>query len=273
MPRAIWTGAVSFGLVNVPVKAFPAVQSKDVRFHQLDGRDGVRIQQRRVNPTDGSEVPYERIVKGFEISPDEYVLITPAELEGIDPASTRSVDVRAFVRLDEIDPLYFGKPYYLAPTTGGTRAYALLRDVMAERGRVAIGTVVLRNKEHLVALRASGRAIVMFTLAWHDEVVSADQIEGLPGAEVVADEREMAMATQLVDALAAEWDPSEYRDTRRAKIEALIEAKAAGQEIVVQPLREPTNLVTDLMDALRASIEKTAASEQPSEVVEGLDRP
>src|SRR5919197_3605577 len=153
MPRAIWSGAISFGLVNIPVKLYSAVQRKTVRFHQLDQEDKQRIQQRRVNPRTGEEVPYENLVKGYEIGPDRYVVITPEELESIQPEKTRMVDIVSFVDLDQIDPIFYDHPYYLVPDTGADKAYRLLLDAMGESGKVAIGRVVLRTKEYLVAIR------------------------------------------------------------------------------------------------------------------------
>src|SRR3954449_5019543 len=156
MPRSIWTGAISFGLVNVPVKLYSAVSKKTVRFHQLHEKDGVRIQQKRVCPADGEEVPYDSIVKGYEISPDRYVIIEPEELEALDPKKTRAIEIQEFVDLEEIDPIYFDHPYYLAPGTGAAKAYKLLLKAMEDTNKVAIARVVIRQKENLVAIRASG---------------------------------------------------------------------------------------------------------------------
>ena len=157
MPRSIWSGAISFGLVNVPVKLYSAVSRKSVRFHQLHDKDGVRIQQKRVCPADGEEVAYENIVKGYEISPERYVLIETEELEALDPKKTRSIDIQEFVDLDEIDPIYYDHPYYLAPGTGASKAYRLLVQAMQKTNKVAIARVVIRQKESLVAIRADRR--------------------------------------------------------------------------------------------------------------------
>jgi DNA end-binding protein Ku len=153
MPRAIWTGAISFGLVNVPVKLFSGVQRKGVRFNQLDSEGNVRIQQKRVNPLTGDEVPYERLVKGYEVAPDRYVIVEPEELEALEPRRTRTIDILDFVELAEIDPIFYDHPYYLAPGAGGSKPYKLLLDAMRETGKVAIAKVVIRNKEALVAVR------------------------------------------------------------------------------------------------------------------------
>ncbi len=254
MPRAIWSGAISFGLVNVPVKLYSAVSRKTVRFHQLHDSTGSRIQQKRVDPTTGEEVPYENIVKGYELAPDRYVVITPEELESLDPAKTRSIDITDFVSLDDIDPIYFDHPYYLAPAQGGAKAYELLRQAMEESGKVAIGRVVIRSKESLVAIRPAGPALAMETMLFPDEVVEPDSLDELPVEEADAAKRELQMAQQLIDTLSGDFDPSKYRDEYRERVLELIERKAQGEEIAVQPAAEEPAKVPDLMAALEASI-------------------
>jgi DNA end-binding protein Ku len=253
MPRAIWSGAISFGLVNVPVKLYSAVSRKTVRFHQLHDETGVRIQQKRVDPSTGDEVPYENIVKGYELSPEHYVLITPEELESLDPEKTRSIDITDFVALEQIDPLYFDHPYYLAPAQGGEKAYELLRQAMDEAGKVGIGRVVIRSKESLVAIRPAGHALAMETMLFPDEVVDPDTLDELP-VEAKATKRELEMARQLIDTLSGDFDPSKYRDEYRERVLEMIERKAQGEEIAVQPAAEPPAKVPDLMAALEASI-------------------
>lgn len=255
MPRSIWTGAISFGLVNVPVKLFSAVSRKGVRFHQLDGRDGVRIQQKRVNPQTGEEVAYDDLVKGYEIAPDRYVVVEPGELEALDPVRTRTVDIADFVDEADIDPVFYDHPYYLAPGPGGAKPYRLLLEAMRETGRVAIGTVVIRQKQAVVAIRPSGDVLQMATLVYADEVVPPERLDELPGpGDVEVADRELAVAKQLVESLASPWEPGKYRDEYREKVLALIEAKAAGEEVAVQPAREEPAPVPDLMAALRASL-------------------
>src|SRR3954449_13101508 len=161
MPRSMWTGAISFGLVTVPVKLYSAVSKKTVRFHQLDSDGGVRINQRRVNPVTGEEVPYDRLVKGYEIAPDRYVLVAPGELEALEPVKTRTIDIEDFVELSQIDPVFYDHPYYLAPGPGGAKPYKLLVDAMRETGKVGIARVVIRSKEQLVALRPIGETLGM----------------------------------------------------------------------------------------------------------------
>src|SRR3954447_12239948 len=257
MPRAIWSGAISFGLVNVPVKLYSAVSRKTVRFHQLHEETGVRIQQKRVDPSTGEEVAYEDVVKGYELSPDSYVVITPEELEALDPEKTRTIDISDFVDLVDIDPIHFDHPYYLAPATGGGRAYELLRQAMEDAGKVAIGKVVIRSKESLVAIRPSGPALVMETMLFPDEVVDPDSLDELPVQEDgKAGKRELEMAQQLIDSLSAEFDPKQYRDEYRERVLDLIERKAAGEEIAVQPAPEEPAGVPDLMAALEASLDQ-----------------
>ncbi len=257
MPRAIWTGAISFGLVTIPVKMYSAVQRKNVRFHQLNGKTGVRIQQKRVDPSTGDEVPYDDIVKGYELSPDRYVVIEPSELEALDPKKTKTIDIEDFVEEAEIDPIFYDHPYYLAPGAGGAKPYRLLLEAMQETGRVAIAKVVIRSKEQLVAIRPMGEALEMSTMVFADEVLSAERLDELPDPdEVKTTKRELDIAKQLVDSLAGAWEPDKYRDTYREEVIALIERKASGEEIAEQPvLDEEEAPVPDLMSALKASLD------------------
>jgi DNA end-binding protein Ku len=262
MARSIWTGAISFGLVTVPVKLYSAVSRKTVRFHQLNGKTGVRIQQKRVDPTTGDEVPYEDIVKGFELTPDRYVLIEPGELEALDPKKTKSIEIEDFVALDDIDPIYYDHPYYLAPGPGGAKPYRLLLEAMRETGRVAIATVVIRSKQQLVAVRPIGdHALGMATMVFPDEVIDADTIDEITAVEEIEiNARELAIAEQLVESLAADFDPDKYRDTYREEVLALVERKAAGEQIAVQPAAEEEEAeVPDLMSALKASLDAVKA--------------
>ncbi len=253
MPRSIWTGAISFGLVNVPVKLYSAVSKKSVRFHQLHESDGVRIQQKRVCPADGEEVPWEDIVKGYEISPDRYVIVTNEELEALDPKKTKTIDIQEFVDLEEIDPLYYDHPYYLLPGQGAAKPYKLLASAMREAGKVGIARVVIRTKEQLVAIRPVGDVLAMATMNFADEVVDPDSFDEAPGDDVDATKRELEMASQLVNSLTAEFKPENYHDEYREAVLDMIEKKAEGQEIVLQPAEEPEK-VPDLMAALEASL-------------------
>ncbi|HEY1595676.1 MAG TPA: Ku protein [Thermoleophilaceae bacterium] len=253
MPRSIWSGAISFGLVNVPVKLYSAVSRKTVRFHQLHDEDHVRIQQKRICPADGEEVAYDNIVKGYEISPDQYVVVEPEELEALDPKKTRSIDIQEFVDLSEIDPIYFDHPYYLAPGTGASKAYRLLLQAMQATNKVAIARVVIRQKENLVAIRATGDVLTMATMVFHDEVVDPGTLDELPDEDAKATKREVEMAEQLIASLSGEFEPEKYHDEYRERVLELIEAKAAGEEITIQQPEEPAK-VPDLMAALEQSL-------------------
>ncbi len=262
MARSIWTGAISFGLVTVPVKMYSAVSKKTVRFHQLNGKTGVRIQQKRVDPSTGDEVPYEDIVKGYELTPDRYVLIEPGELEALDPKKTKAIEIEDFVALDEIDPIYFDHPYYLAPGPGGAKPYRLLLEAMKDTGRVAIATVVIRSKQQLVAVRPIGDHVLgMATMVFPDEVIDPDTIDEITAVEEIEiNKRELAIAEQLVESLAADFDVDKYRDTYREDVLALVERKAAGEQIAVQPAAEEDDApVPDLMSALKASLDAVRA--------------
>jgi DNA end-binding protein Ku len=266
MPRSIWTGAISFGLVTVPVKLYSAVNRKTVRFHQLSGKTGVRIAQKRVDPQSGEEVAYADIVKGYELAPDRYVVIEPAELDTLQPKKTKTIEIEDFVELAQIDPIFYDHPYYLAPGPGGAKPYRLLLEAMAETEKVAIARVVIRSKEQLVAIRAVGDVLELATMLFADEVSSPDRIEELPDPkEVKTTKREVEIAKQLIDSLAGDFDPQKYRDTYRADVLALIERKAEGKEIAVQPEAEEVEApAPDLMSALKASLEAVRAHGEKS---------
>src|SRR3954466_7759236 len=253
MPRSIWTGAISFGLVNVPVKLYSAVSKKTVRFHQLHDKDGVRIQQKRVCPADGEEVSYEHIVKGYEITPDQYVIVEPGELEALEPRKTKTIDIEDFVDQEDIDPIYYDHPYYLMPGTGAAKPYKLLVTAMQDSQKVAIARVVIRQKEQLVAIRPTGDILTMETMNFADEVIPHDRFDEAPDADVDTSKREVDMARQLIESLAAEFDPSKYTEPYRERVLELIEHKAEGKKIAVQPTEEPQE-VPDLMAALEASV-------------------
>src|SRR5271165_537307 len=205
MPRAMWTGAISFGMVTVPVKLYSALDRKSVRFHQLSGRTGARIVQKRIDPTTGEEVPYEDIVKGYELAPDRYVVIEPGELDALEPKKTKTIEIEDFVQLDQIDPVYYDHPYYLAPGTGGVKPYRLLLEAMSQTGKVAIARVVIRSKEQLVAIRPQGDALGLATMIFSDEVLSPDRLEEVrDAAEVKTTRRELDIAKQLVESLAGD---------------------------------------------------------------------
>lgn len=260
MPRSIWSGSLSFGLVNIPVKLYSAISPKDIRFHLLHAADGVRIQQKRVCPADGKEVSYENLVKGYEIAPGQYVVVRPEELEALDPKATHTIDIADFVSLPEIDPIHFEHSYYVVPNPGAEKAYTLLLRAMREANKVAIARMVLRTKEYLVAIRPLGRVLSVVTLLFADEVVPADALPNVPRENIDVNPRELTMAQQLIASLSTEFDPERYHDEYRDRVLELIERKAEGQEVVTQPEQPAqTAKVINLMEALEASL---AASKQ-----------
>lgn len=264
----MWSGAISFGLINVPIKLYSAVSRKTVRFNQLNGETGARIQQKRVDPTTGEEVGYDQIVKGYELTKDRYVVITQEELDSLDPVKTRTIDIEDFVDLADIDPVYYDHPYYLVPDKGAAKAYGLLLNAMRESNKVAIARIVLRTKEQLVAIRpAPGDVLMMETMVFSDEVVPPSDIEDLPEADALqASDRELAMAQQLIDSLSTDFDASKYADTYRERVLDLVERKAQGEEIAVAPEAEKPAKVPDLMAALEASLAavKSGSSDEPT---------
>jgi DNA end-binding protein Ku len=260
MPRAMWKGAISFGLVTIPVAVYPATEEKTLRFNQLHDEDGGRIRYKRVCEKDGEEVPFEHIVKGYEIEKDRYVILTDEDFDAVPVESSRAIDIQQFVDLDEIDPVMFKKSYYLIPDQTGAKAYALLREAMSEDGRVGIAKVSFRDREHLAALRFKDDAFVLETMYWPDEIREAD----FGGADVQAKVRgqELEMARQLIESLTSDWSPEEYSDEYRDQLQKIVEAKVSGEEIeVVEP--EPTAKVVDLMEALKASV-AAAKKETPA---------
>src|SRR5438874_729956 len=261
MARAIWSGAINFGLVSVPVKLFTAVKPKDVAFHQVDEKTGARIRNKRVSEKTGREVPYEQIAKGYEVADDEYVVIEPKELEEIAPEATHTIDIEDFVELEQIDPIYYEHTYFLAPDTGGDKAYTLLLKAMKDNDKVAIGRVVIRTKEYLAAIRPYDRALALETMFFPDEIVSVDDIRGVPKQQRPAD-REMKMAKQLIDSLSTDFDPDKYHDEYRKRVQSLIKKKAKGETITIHEEAKETPKVVDLIEALKASVEKSGGSKR-----------
>lgn len=264
MARAIWSGAVSFGLVNVPVRLFSAVSSQNIRFNMLHGKDGGRIQLKRVCSIDGEEVPFSEIVKGYELSPDNYVVVEPEELQMLDPVASRTIDIHDFVDLGQIDPVYFERTYYTAPDKGAGKAYALLVQAMRKTGKVAVARMVMRGKGYLCCLRPLGQGLAVSTMLHADEVVPQDQVltgvselratRSTPESGSKSADRELDMAVSLVESLSAEFEPERYPDLHRERVLELIERKAQGQEIVSPP-EAPQPQVMNLADALAKSLE------------------
>jgi DNA end-binding protein Ku len=266
MARAIWSGSISFGLVNVPVKVYTAVRQKDIHFTQLDEK-GDRIRYKRVSEKTGREVDYEDIKKGYEVDKGSYVVVEPEDLEAARPEATRTIEITDFVELDEIDPIYFDHTYYLAPATkdkGAAKAYALLLEAMEKQGKVAIGTVVMRNKQYLAAIRPREGVLVMSTMLFPDEVVAPDEVPDVPDRMPSVSDREVKMASQVIDALTTEWDPERYHDDYRQQVLQLIREKAKGKEIVVAKDKPQEAKVVDLMAALEASLEAAKGRKAPA---------
>jgi DNA end-binding protein Ku len=265
MARAIWSGSISFGLLNVPVKLYSAVSKQTVRFKELREGDGARIRHKRVAENDGKEVPYEKIVKGYEYAPDQYVVLTKEELAELDPKRTRAIEIQDFVDLDDIDPIYFEQPYYLGPDKGAERAYALLVQAMKEARKVAIARFVLRNKEHLAAIRPMGDVLTLTTMRFHDEVSSPNDLDGEVFEEAKPkkpEQRELEMAKQLIESLTSDFKPNQYRDEYREELLDLLERKAAGKEVVSAPTEEPKpTKAPDLMAALEESLAAVRSEE------------
>ena len=256
MARAIWTGAISFGLVNVPVKLYSAVEQKDVSFHQLQKDTGERIHYKRVTDDSDDEVAYADIVKGYEVDKGQYVVVTPEELESVEPGRSRTVDIEDFVDLDEVDPIYFEKTYYMGPANkDAAKTYELLRKALERTNKVAIARFVMRTKQYLAAVRANGKVLMLETMYFPDEVRDAEVIDNLPKGVKLSD-RELAMAEQLIDSLTSDWEPDRYHDTYRERVLELIQAKAKGEDIVTEEAEQPAKVV-DLMAALEASLEQT----------------
>ncbi len=258
MPSTIWGGSISFGLVSVPVKLTPATRSKDVSFNQLEAETGSRIRLRRVSEQTGEEVPMDQIVKGYEIAKGRYVVVEKDELDAIAPKATRNIEIEDFVDLDEIDPIYFVSPYYVLPDAAAVKPYRLLLEAMQELRKVAIGRVVMRGKEHLVAIRPMGDLLCVETMRYADEVIPVSELGGAPEADLT--EKELTMARQLVESLAEDFDAEKYENEYREQLMGLIERKAAGEEVIAEPASEEPAKVLDLMAALEASLQRSGNS-------------
>ena len=259
MPRALWSGSISFGLVNVPVKAFTAARDHKVHFHEMDPKGG-RIRHEKVSEKTGK--PVDEVKLGYETSKGHYVRFAPAELEAMRPKSTRSVEIADFVELAEIDPIFYNKTYWLAPDGDEARgAYALLRDAMDDEQRVGIGTVVMRRKQYLAAIRPIGGALAMSTMRFADEVVPSSSIDGIPTRATHASDKQLKLARQIIDTLASDWKPEKYHDTYTEELRDLITKRSkAGKDTETD--EEATDSkdtdegeVVDLMAALEKSVQ------------------
>lgn len=263
MPRPIWNGSISFGLVNIPIKLYSAVKRKTLHFHQLRKTDGCRIRLKKTCEHDGQEVPTENIVKGYEISPDRYVVVSPAELEALHPKASRMIEIETFVKLQEIDPILYEQSYYLVPDKGAIKPYNLLCTAMRESKKVAIAKFVLRNKEYLAAIHPLGYALTLSTMFFANEIVGQQELEDLHPAETTPAKKELEIAMQLIESLSSDFTHTKYHDEYREKTLAMIEKKAEGQEIIEQKhdIAPQKGKVIDLMEALEASL--TALKKKP----------
>jgi DNA end-binding protein Ku len=256
MARSIWTGSISFGLVNVPVKVYSAVRQQDLHFNQFDP-NGNRIRYKRVSEKTGREVDYGDIVKGYEVKKGKYVMVDPEELEAFEPRATRTVDIDDFVDLDEIDPIYYEHTYYLVPAekgAGAAKAYRLLLEAMEKQSKVGIGSVVMRGKQYLAAIRPLDGVLALSTMLFADEVLSPKDLDERPAARANVSDREVKMASQIISSLTTKWDPKRYHDTYRERVEDYLAKKAKGQTVEVEPDTEEPSKVTDLMTALEDSL-------------------
>lgn len=262
MARTIWKGALNFGLVNVPVGIYPATQDKMLHFNQFEKGTSDRIRYKKVNERTGREVEADDIVKGFDLGGGEYVMLTDDDLIGAEPKRSRLIEITDFVSLDDIDPIYFRATYYVAPEgEAANKAYGLLRQVMRDAGRVGIGTLVMRNKEYPVAIRPDEKVLKLETMYFPDEVRPlTSELPDLPGT-VELTKRELSMAHILLESMESEWDPNRYRDTHREKVEALVEKKRKGDQIIEHASDDSDSMkVVDLMEALEASIKSSSGS-------------
>jgi DNA end-binding protein Ku len=254
VPRAIWSGSISFGLVNIPVKLYSAVSRKTVHFNQLDVRTGARVKQKRVDSETGEEVPWDQIVKGYELPSGAYVTVTDDELAALDPKAVRTIEIEEFVDLAAIDPIFYDSAYYLSPDKS-SKPYALLTRALEEEGKVGIAHFVLRTKQYLAAIRPSEGRLLLSTMVYSDEINDPASVPELDEAvDVEISDKELAMASQLVESLSAEFEPERFRDTYREAVLELIEKKAAGEEIVEPVSQVQPEKVVDLMAALEASV-------------------
>ena len=268
MARAIWSGSISFGLVNIPVKLYSAVSRKTVSFNQIDRRTGARVKQKRVSAVDGSEVSYDDIVKGYELSSGEYVTVSDEELAALDPEAARTIDILEFVDLVDIDPLLYDAAYYLVPDEATAKPYKLLATAMEQTGKVGIARFVMRTKQYLAAVRPKDGRLLLSTMVYDDEVVRPEEIGGFDAlGRVELSDKELAMAEQLIGSLAEEFAPAKHHDTYRSSVLELIERKAAGATDLVPVASAPSNdKVIDLLAALEASVKaaKDARTRHPA---------
>ena len=269
-PRSIWSGSLSFGLVNVPVQMVSATRDVQIRFHQLDSEDNTPIEVRRYCSEEDVEVPYDEIASGYEIEKDKYVMLSQDELAAAQPAKTKTIDIEEFVEIDQVDPIYYDHPYFLVPTggEGATRAYELLLQVMEREGRVALGRFVLRNKEYLAAIRPRGGRLTLTTMVFEEELRPTDPVKELVGG-AKAPKKEVDAAVELIEAMSTTWEPDKYEDRHRKRLREVIEAKGEGQKVEPIDDGEAPSEVPDLMAALEATLAKAKGDSKPKPGTDG----
>ena len=273
MPRAIWSGSISFGLVSIPVKLFSAVSEQSVRFNQLDGRNNARVRQRRVNEATGEQVPHSEIVKGYELGSGRWITITDDDLAQLMPEQNRLIELEEFVDLDQIDPVYYSGSYWLGPADAA-KPYALLATALHQSNKVGLGRFVLRSNQHLAVVRSVEGCLMLSMMVWADEVNPPEAIPGMDkAADVELNDKELAMATSLIESLTETFEPEKYHDTYRQAVLELIDRKADGEEAPVPaPADDRDDTVVDLMAALEASVAAAKKSRRPKDV-EAEDQP
>ncbi|HEY3486576.1 MAG TPA: Ku protein [Gammaproteobacteria bacterium] len=264
MARVLWKGIISFGLVNIPIRMFPAVRSKNVRFHMLTEDGSCRLRQKLYCPETGKEYDFKDTARGFEVAPDQYVILDEKEITKLLPDSGRSIEIEDFVSLEEIDPLRYDRPYYLAPSEGGTKPYSLLVKAMERAGKVGIARFVLHSKQHLAAVRVVQGGLALSTMHWNDEVLALEDVTAVPNDKI--DPRQLALANNLIDSLTRPFDPERYQDTYRAELNALIARKAEGKRIPLPSEPQKTAQVVDLMEALKRSLDQTGGRKKAKTV-------
>jgi len=274
MPRAIWSGSISFGLVNIPVKVVTAVSDKEIHFHMLHAKDGARIKFKRVCPKEEVEVDNADIVRGYEVGRGEYVTFTDAELAAADPSAARTIDISEFVALDEIDPSYYDKAYYLVPDKNADKPYALLLAALQKTEKVGIAKVVMRDKEYLVAIRAKGEALMMETMHFAEEVVAPETVTAdLKVLPKDVDRKQLALAQELIASLTEEFDPARHANSHREKVLAMVEAKIKGHKVVNEPAAPAAAKAMDLVSALESSLAKARTRANRAQPPAALRRP
>ncbi|MEX2670571.1 MAG: Ku protein [Phycisphaeraceae bacterium] len=261
MPRAMWSGNIAFGLVSIPVKLVAAARDRSIHFHMLSEDGQCRLRRKLYCPETGKEYDFKHTAKGYEIAPDQYVLIQNDEIDKIKPDAGRQIEISDFVDLESIDPLYYERPYYLVPDEAGAKAYRLLMEAMTRSGRVGIARFVMRQKQYLAALRAKGEVLMLQTMRYADEVVTEQELDNVPGP-MPLDPRELDVAQRLIDALVTDFEPERYRDEYRERVEELVKAKAEGGTISVSAAEEPAPRVINLMDALQRSLDEARKEEE-----------